>query len=253
MNYGKGYKMTFRSISFISLMVLVSGCSSSSGIKRAPETYFKEGQNYYARGKYEDAIVQWKKVKESYSSPLLTTIVELKIADAQFSSKNYIEAAAEYENFRKLHPNNEKAPYALYRLGLCHFNQIAKIDTDQTPLKNALGTFETFLKEYPNSEYAGQAREKLELCKTKESQYEIYIGRFYLRTKQYAAAITRLNGSLEKFPSSPANDEALLYLGQAYIKSGDKAKGKEALERLMKEYKSSKLVDEARKLLAKSA
>jgi outer membrane protein assembly factor BamD len=140
----------------------------------------------------------------------------------------------------------------LYKLGLCHFNQIAKIDTDQTPLKNALGTFETF-KEYPNSEYAGQVREKLALCKTKESQYEIYIGRFYLRTNQYTAAISRLNGSLEKFPSSPANDEALLYLGQAYIKSGDKAKGKEALERLIKEYKSSKHVNEARKLLTKSA
>jgi hypothetical protein len=45
MNYGKGYKMTFKSISFISLMVLVSGCSSTSGIKKAPETYFKDGQN----------------------------------------------------------------------------------------------------------------------------------------------------------------------------------------------------------------
>jgi outer membrane protein assembly factor BamD len=252
MNYGKGYKMNFKFISFIGLLALASGCSSTSGIKRAPETYFKDGQKYYDRGKYEAAIEQWKKVKESYSSPLLTTIVELKIADAHFSNKNYIEAAAEYENFRKLHPNNEKAGYALYKLGLCHFNQIAKIDTDQTPLKNALSTFETFLNEYPNSEYSGQAREKLEVCKTKQSQYEIYVGRFYLRTDQYAAAISRLTGNLEKFPASPANDEALLYLGQAYIQSGDKAKGKDALQRLLNEYKSSKLADKARKLLAKT-
>jgi outer membrane protein assembly factor BamD len=252
MNNGKGYKMSLKYIVFF-LLIFAAGCSSTADIKRAPETYFKEGQNYYAKGKYEEAITQWKKVKESYSSPLLTTIAELKIADAQFSSKNYIEAAVEYENFRKLHPNNEKAPYALYRLGLCNFNQIKKIDTDQTPLKNAQNSFETFLKEYPGSELTAQVREKLELCKTKESQYEIYVGRFYLRTNQYVSAITRLKGALEKFPTSPANDEALLYLGQAYIKTGDKPNAKESLERLLKDYKTSKHAEKARKLLAKSA
>jgi outer membrane protein assembly factor BamD len=253
MTKGKGYKMSLKFISLLSGMVFVAGCATTSDMKRAPETYFKEGQNLYAKGKYEEAITRWKKVKESYSSPLLTTVVELKIADAQFSSKNYIEAAVEYENFRKLHPNNEKAPYALFRLGLCHYNQITKIDTDQLPLKNALISFETFLKEYPDSKLSGEVREKLELCKAKQSRYEIYVGRFYLRTERYDSAITRLTGALEKFPTSPANDEVLLYLGQAYIKTGEKTKGKEALERLIKEYKSSKLVDEARKLLAKNA
>lgn len=245
--------MSFRYIAFFSLLAMAAGCSSTSNIKKAPETYFKNGQNFYAKGKYEDAIAEWKKVKESYSSPLLTTVVELMIADAQFKNKAYIEAAAEYENFRKLHPNNEKAPYALYRLGLCHYNQITGIDTDQTPLKNALSAFETYIKEYPGSEFIGQVREKLESCKTKESQHEIYIGRFYLRTDQYASAIDRLKVAIEKFPTSPANDEALLYLGQAYIYSGDKAKGKDALGRLVKEYKASKFVEKARKILAKNA
>jgi outer membrane protein assembly factor BamD len=252
MNNGREYKMSFRYFAFFSLLALTAGCSSTSNIKKAPETYFKDGQNFYAKGKYEDAITQWKKVKESYSSPLLTTVVELMIADAQFKNKAYIEAAAEYENFRKLHPNNEKAPYALYKLGLCHYNQITGIDTDQTPLKNALIAFETYIKEYPDSEFTGQVREMLKSCKAKESRYEIYIGRFYLRTDRYVSAIDRLKGAIEKFPNSPANDEALLYLGQAYIYSGDKAKGRDVLERLVKEYKASKFVEKARKILAKN-
>lgn len=245
--------MSFRYIIFFSLLAMAAGCSSTSDIRKAPETYFKDGQKFYAKGKYEEAVAQWKKVKESYSSPLLTTAAELMIADAQFKNKAYIEAAAEYENFRKLHPNNEKAPYALYRLGLCHYNQITGIDTDQTPLKNALSAFETYIKEYPGSEFIGQVREKLESCKTKESQHEIYVGRFYFRTDQYASAINRLKEAIEKFPTSPANDEALLYLGQAYIHSGNKTKGKEALERLVKEYKSSKFLDKAKKILANNA
>ncbi len=253
MTDGKGYKMSLKFITFLCLLVLVAGCSTTSNIKKAPETYFKEGQDFYAKGNYEEAVNRWKKVKESYSSPLLTTVVELKIADAHFSSKSYIEAAAEYENFRKLHPNNEKASYALFRLGLCHYNQMTRIDTDPAPLKNATTAFETFLKEYPGSGLSGDVREKLELCRTRESRYEIYVGRFYLRTAQYISAITRLTGAIQKFPTSPANDEGLLYLGQAYIEVGERTKAKEALERLLKEYKSSKLADKARKLLAKTA
>jgi outer membrane protein assembly factor BamD len=175
------------------------------------------------------------------------------IADAQFKDKNYIEAAVSYEDFRKLHPNNEKAPYAQYQLGLCHFNQITKIDTDQTPLKNAIAAFELCTKQYPQSKYVADARKKLEECKVKQSEYEIYVGRFYYRTEKYSSAIGRLKGALEKFPASPANDEALFYLGQAYMETGDKAKGKEALQRLIMDYKTSEHAAEARKLLEKSA
>ncbi len=245
--------MSLKNILLVCLLAAAAGCSSTSSVKRPPETYFGDGQKLYAKGKYEDAITQFKKAKESFSSPILSTAAEYMIAEAQFSDQSYIEAAASYEDFRKLHPNNEKAPDALYKLGLSHYNQIKKIDTDQTPLKNALGAFELFLKEYPGSELAGKAHEKLELCRVKQSEYEIYVGRFYFRTDKYESAINRLKEALERFPASPENDEALFYLGKAYIKTGDKTKGKEALERLVKDYKSSKHVDEARKLLAKSA
>ena len=245
--------MSLKNILLIGMLSVLTGCAGNSSIKRPPETYFSNGKKLYAKGKYEDSINEFKKVKESYSSPILATAAELMIADAQFADKNYIEAAAAYEDFRKLHPNSEKAPYALYKLGMSHLNQVKKIDVDQTPLKNAIGSFELFLKEYPTSELKDTVAMKLEMCRRKQSEYEIYVGRFYFRTGKYASAISRLKDGLEKFPTSPANDEALFYLGQAYIESGDKAKGKEALERLIKDYKNSKYLEDARKLLLNKA
>jgi outer membrane protein assembly factor BamD len=234
------------------LLALVAGCAGTKEIRKPPETYFKQGQDYFAKKKYEQAIEEWKKVKETYRSPALSTAAELLIADAEFADGKYIEAAADYENFRKMHPNSEKAPYALYKLGLTYYQQIEKIDVDQTPVKNAVNTFQTFLKDYPGSEYAEKVTEKLQDCKVKESQYEIYVGRFYFRTEKYESAITRLKEAMEKYPSSPANDEALFYLGQAYIRTGEKEKGKETLGRLVKEYGKSKLAAEAKKVLAKT-
>ncbi len=244
--------MSLDKILFFGLITLVAGCGTDTSVRKPPETNFIEGQKLYAKGKYEQAAERFKKVKENTVSPRLATAALLMDADAQFNDKNYIEAAAGYEEFTKLHPDNEKAPYAMYRLGLCHYKQATKIDTDQSPLKNSIKAFESFLKDYPQSDLAGKVRESLQMCRTKQSQYEIYVGRFYYRTDKYPSAINRLKEAIEKYPASPVNDEALFYLGQAYLKTGDKAKAKEALERLVKDYKSSKFAAETRKILSKT-
>lgn len=235
------------------LVLVAAGCATTpDAVSRNPESMAKAAGEFQTSGRYEDAIAQWKKVRESYASPELTTEAELKIADAQFADKSYIEAAASYEEFRKLHPNHEKSPYALYRQALSQYEQITGIDTDQTPVSNAVTLFESFLRIYPSSEYTAEVRNKLEVCRLKQVEHEIYVGRFYYRTDQYGAAIKRLEEALRKYPRSPAHDETLFYLGSAYIRTGDKAKGRDAFQRLFAEYRTSKYVDEARKFMDKN-
>jgi outer membrane protein assembly factor BamD len=216
------------------------------------ETSFLRGEKLYAREKYEKAAETWRKVKEGNTSPLLRTVAELRVADALFQDGNYIEAAAEYENFRKLHPKNPKAPYALYMLGVSNYNQVEKIDIDQTPLKNAVTVFETFLQEYPNTEMAKKAREKLAECRAKQAAHEIYVGRFYYRTDKYGAAIGRFKEAVEKYPGAPVNDEALYLMGDSYLRTGEKGKGRETMARLVKEYPESRFVKKAKKVLGES-
>lgn len=237
-------------------LLLVAGCglfaSSTAPVSRSPEAMAREAEEFQNSRRFEDAIAQWRKVKESYISPELITLAEIKIADAQFDSGNYIEAAASYEEFRKLHPNHEKSAYALYRQGLSYFNQIHGFDTDQTPVSNTVTIFESFLRLYPQSEYAEEVRNKLEAARQNQVQYEIYVGQFYYRTEKYTSAIKRLEDALKRYPRSPLHDETLYYLGKAYIKAGDKAGGREAFQRLFNEFRTSKYVDEARSFLDKN-
>jgi outer membrane protein assembly factor BamD len=232
----------------LTILVLATSCTNSQ-LKLPPETLFKQGENLYARKKYEAASEKWRKAKDSTTSPLLRTAVELKLADALYHDEKYIEAAAEYENFRKLHPKNPKAPYALYMQGMSNFDQAHKIDVDQTPINNSVTLFESFLQEYPGSDMTSKVREKLAEGKNRQAAYEMYIGRFYYRTDKYEAAIGRFEEALQKYPGTPRSDEALFYLGKAYLHTGNINKAKESMSRLVTEYPKSEFVDNAKSIL----
>ena len=237
-------------LALFSVISLIYACASPPAPLKSAEANFKDGEDFYASKKYEDAIAQWKKVREAYSSPELSTRAELKIADAHFDNKSYIEAAAAYEDFRKLHPQHEKAAYALYRLGLSNYLQITGIDTDQTPVKSAVITLRAFLKQYPDSEYAAEVKLKLVDCRNKQLEYENYVGKYYLRTGKYASAIQRLSEALQWFPDNPKLDETLFYLGKAQMKAGHVTQARQSFSRLATQFPKSPLNADAAKLLA---
>ncbi|GAW67820.1 outer membrane assembly lipoprotein YfiO [Geoanaerobacter pelophilus] len=240
-----------RHLALCSALCLISACASAPAPVKSADTYFKEGEAAFAKRNYNEAIESWKKVKESDTAPALTSQAELKIADAHFENKAYIEAAAAYEDFRKLHPTHHQAPYALYRLALSHYQQIAGTDTDQTPVKDAVATLEAFLGQYPRSEYAPELSKKLADCRDKQLAYENYVGNFYLRTEKYQSAIKRLNEALVRFTGLSRLDDTLFYLGKAYLKAGELQQGKVALQRLAAEYPASPRNKEASLLLQK--
>jgi len=240
-------------LALIPVLSLLCACASAPTPIKNAQNYFTEGEAAYASGNYGEAIARWKKVKESYSSPELTTQAELKIADAHFEDESFIEAVAAYEDFRKLHPSHPKAEYALYRLGLSHYFQVAGTDRDQTPVKNAVLTLDGFLRLYPDSAHAAEVKQKLADCRIKQLAYENYVGRFYLKTGKYPSAIKRLQEALIRFPQTPKLDETLFYLGKAHLEFGDAAKAKSVFQRLTVEYPDSPLSRDAEKLLEKLA
>jgi len=96
-----------------------------------------------------------------------------------------------------------------------------------------------------------EVTQKLNETIVMQLRHELYVGRFYLRSEKYQAAIKRLEGALTRFPSSPLHDETLLYLGQAFMLAGDKAKGRETFNRLSAEFSTSRLLNEAKTFMEK--
>ena len=232
--------------------LLLSACGSSKvPPTRSAGYYFKEGERLFEKGLYEDAVASWEKVRDSYYSPELNILSELKIAEAYYQNEQYIEAAAAYELFLKNHPDHEKSEMVLYYLGLSYFKQVLPIDRDQTAAHNSIVTFHNLLKLYPESRYKEEVANYILFCRNRLALHEVNVGRFYVRTKKPDAAIGRLEAVLTDYPEFKNHEQLYFLIGQAYLQKNDKEKAVESFNNLYSDYPDSKLVPKAKKALDK--
>ncbi len=237
----------------LALLILLPACDPTIvASPRSADYYFKEGETFFDRQLYDDAVASWKKVRDSYYSPELNKLAELKIAEAQYLAGEYIEAASNYSAFLKEHPRDDRIPDVLYFLGMSYYKQMLSKDREQTPTQKALQTFRRLLKEYPKSKRAETVGFLAQRCRNRLAEHEVYVGRFYLRTGHYQAAINRLKGILDKYPNYYYRDEAFFYLGTAYLKLQKKKEAADAFNTLFDQFPNSRYVIKSQRILEKN-
>lgn len=243
--------MTNRYLLILLLTLLLAACSSQKVVPRnSAEKYFQEGERFYESNLYEDAIASWEKVRDSYYSPELNMLAEIKIAEAYYRSERYEEAAAAYAEFLKQHPNDTRIDDILYRLGLSHYQQILTADRDQTHTENALQVFTELLRRFPEYPQVEEVGYLIQRCRNRLAEHEVYVGRYYLKKEHPQAAIKRLEKVLSAYPNYYYRDEAYFVLGQAYLQTGQKDKAKDIYNQLFEQFPSSEYLIEAQKVLA---
>ncbi len=243
--------MKHRYIFLLLLTFTLAACSSNQVIpENNAEHYFQEGERYYEANLYNDAIASWEKVRDSYYSPELNMLAELKIAEAYYSAERFEEAATAYADFIRQHPQDDRVELALYQLGMSYYNQMLSADRDQRSTENAIRTFNELLRRFPEHRHAEEVGYLIQRCENRLAEHEVYVGRFYLRTKKYEAAINRLERALEKHPNYFYRDEAFFYLGKAYLEVREQEKAKEVFNKLFEQFPGSKYLIDAQKLLA---
>ncbi|HKL48358.1 MAG TPA: outer membrane protein assembly factor BamD [Desulfuromonadales bacterium] len=240
-----------RIITLLALAVVLAACGTKTvQTPKDAEYHLSEGERLYEKKLYKDAIASWEKVLESYDSIDLVIKAELKIAEAHYRAGNYVEASVAYESFLKNHPDYEKEADVLFKLGRSYYHQILSIDRDQTATRNARRTMENFLARFPDHPRTEEARKVIEECERKLADHEIYIGRFYLRTGEYQAAIKRLEAIPQNYPDVSGLDKALYYLGLSHARSGEEQAAEKAFNRLFENHPDSPFTDKARKVVA---
>lgn len=243
-------------LSLAACAAIWQGCAKErvSVGKGDPAAEFKECLNLSQKGKFEDAIQCMEIFKSRYPKTAEGQEAELKIGDAQFAKKEYLVAAESYLAFLRLYPAHPKADYAHYRAGVSYFKESPKaIDRDQQYLSEAVEELRTVLVRHPTSQYAEAAKATLDAALRRVARRHFYVGKFYMRTGEYIAALPRFKDVAENFPGSGLADRALYLAVAANLKIGRLEDARDSFSRLSMRYPSSKYLKRAEAKMLRAA
>lgn len=246
---------------FLSISLLVSGCSSislpslpwSSSAKKpdpSAEALYEEGMRAFNDKKYVRALDSFIKIKTDHPFSPLVTQAELKAADAYYLNEQYPEAINLFKEFQSLHPTSEHIPFVTLRLGQAHFDQFTAVDRDQKNTELAKGYFEAVVSKYPKSPQAAIAAEKLARALEYLAEHEFTAAQFYFSQQKYPAARDRFEEILRKYKDTPTAVKSLYFLGESYRQEKNGPRASLAYEALIQRYPQSKYAADARTQLA---
>jgi len=169
----------------------------------------------------------------------------LLLADSYYlagNDANWIQAEAKYRDFLNRFPTSDQAAYAQYQIASSLAKRVGKPNRDQTATLKALQAFQELKRLYPTSDHAVEADARVDELRDRLGDAEFVVGDFYLRYRYPAAAVTRFEALLERFPDYGETDKVLFHLGLAYHRSVQPqhaGRAAEVFARLEKEHPES--------------
>lgn len=217
---------------FLAVAAIFPSCTSvKKSLREQQGTYlenvklnFQAGEEALKAEEFDKAITYFQFVKSKYPFSLYAALSDLRIADTKFAQKKWLDAAAAYEVFIRLHPRHEQVGYASFRVGSSYFNAVPtdffllpKATTrDPVFAKDALSAIERFILQYPNSEHQAEAKEQQKSLFSFLAQHHQHVAAYYLKRKKYSAAIDRYLLVENLYPESKESAESLFLAAEIY-------------------------------------
>lgn len=141
-------------------------------------------------------------------------------AFAYYKGGKLPEAVASARRYTTLHPGTKEAALAHHIIAQSHFDEMRGPNRDQGETRKALAELKTLKTRYPNSPYAKDADNKIRITEDTLAAAEMEVGRYYLKKKQYVAAINRFKTVVAEYQTTAHVEESLMRLTEAYMALG---------------------------------
>lgn len=256
--------------------VSLAGCEKPEA--RTALSYTKDAERAYNEGLKEFEAHNWiecqalfREVKRKYSYSKYARLAELRIADADFEQEKFAESIRGYRQFVHDHRSDvEEVSYARSRIAEAQYRQISESlllpsadERDQAVILDAFKELKAYVHDYPNAKESKKIRELLADVTARLMRHELYVARFYLHRDNFDAAVLRIQYAMRTFAGGPqmrgasfSDDldsgleaEALLLLGEVYLKMHRFSDARDTFDALLRDYPRSPLVVQANNYL----
>ncbi len=194
-------------LTLISVGSLGTGCSSTPTAQPEPDptVLYKEAEEDFKHDHFQIAIEKFRIVKNRFPYSKVAVDAALRIGDVLFEQELFGDAALAYENFRDLHPKNERTPYAMFRIGKSYLNDTPRpVSRDIASATKAADAFGQLIRRFPDAKETQDAKVDLLDARNLLAEKEIYIGDFYVRAKETGAAKPRYQKVIDQFGDTPS-------------------------------------------------
>ncbi|MGB0360850.1 MAG: outer membrane protein assembly factor BamD [Endozoicomonas sp.] len=223
----------FRSIAVTLAALILTGCASSgsSTEEQLPESLSEADLYQVARKsiddeRYSEAVKSLRALESRYPFGAFSEQAQLDIIYTYFQSIEPEASKAAADRFIRLHPQHPDVDYAYYMKGLAsHTASLGLLERylpldltrrDPGDARVSFNEFSELLNRFPESKYAADARQRMVALRNRLAEYEVHAANFYLKRKEYVAAIKRGQYVVENMQKTPAVPEALSIMIEGY-------------------------------------
>ena len=200
------------------------------------------GEYFFASKKFKEAEEIMPKIEFAAKSSIMASYCLYLI-------NFYDEANLYLERFVKRYPVDKNVSYAYYLLALNSYEQILDEKLDVTPLITSKKKIKNFIKKYPDTEYALDLKFKLDLINNQIAAKEMYVAKYYMKSKKWIPAINRLKLIVKDYNETIFIEEALHRLVEVYYEVGLKDEANAAAVLLGYNYNSSTWYEQSYKII----
>ncbi|WP_439130964.1 outer membrane protein assembly factor BamD [Polaribacter sp.] len=255
----------------LAYLVVFSLCLFSCGEyqkvlnKGSVEEQYKMATKLYETKKFSKALRLFEKITPAYRGKPQMERIQFMVAQSNFNTKNYIQAAYYFERFKNNYPKSSKNEEAAFLSAYSYKLASPVYSKDPTDTNKALEAFQNFITTYPNSDKLDEANQHYKDLRYKLQKKYFEIAKVYYTTadydlRNYKAAIQAFDNLLSDYLGSEFKEEALYYRLKAahdfVLKSTDRRKFNrikdaiDAYEKLKRNFPESQFMEEANEMLA---
>ena len=222
----------FAAILLVAGALSLGGCSSNLETKALnpdpPGKMYADADSLMNRGKFEDAARKFEDLDRDHPYAPEARRAIVLAAYAYYKAGKLPEAVASAQRYTTLHPGTKDAALAHHIIASSYFDEIKQPNRDQSDTRKALAEMKTLKARYPDSPYAKDADNRIRIAEDTLAASEMEVGRYYLKRKNYVAAINRFKTVVSEYQTTAHVEEALMRLTESYMALGIKPEAQNA-------------------------
>ena len=215
---------TYDKIIMLICCCFIGACSSATvveeQIEQPVEVLYNDALDTVLNESPGKAAPKFEEVERQHPYSALAVRAQVMAAWSFYQANDYVRAVNALDRFVELNPASEFVEYAYYLKALSYYEQIVDVERDAAMTKLAMQAFEELVRRFPQGTYSRDAQLKIDLTRSHLAGKEMAVGRYYLNSQFYSAALRRFQVVIDNYDTTNQVPEALHRSAEAYLALG---------------------------------